>query len=82
MKNPAAFLLSRNYVEFGPFSSEELTAFHSRGILLDSDYVKESGGHVWTGLSEWLGSQKPGAPAAGARKAPAKKRTVRSKSAA
>jgi hypothetical protein len=86
MKKTNEMILSRNFVEFGPFTPEELSGFSGRGILLESDYVKEAGGHVWHPCMEWLASRNdsnhPKAPAPKiSAKAPAKKPAARAKSA-
>lgn len=52
--------LSRAFVEFGPFSAEELTAFHKRGILKDTDYVRNEGSEEWLPAEEWAAA--PAAP--------------------
>ena len=83
MKKNHELFLSRNFVEFGPFTDVELSGFAGRGLLLESDYVKETGGHVWQPCNEWLASlsnssapaSSPNTPA----KMPAKKRVVTKK---
>jgi len=63
MKNTTEMFLSRNFVEFGPFTPDEMSAFAGRGLLLETDYVKEAGGHVWQPYMEWaasLAEPKPG----------------------
>ena len=75
--------ISRNFVEFGPFKTEELVDFHQRGILGELDHVREEGHDDWLFIGEWIAkagknTAKPSAPpaakkAAAAKKAPAKK---------
>jgi len=84
MKKTTEVFLSRSYVEFGPFTADELSGFAGRGLLLESDYVKETGGHVWQPCNEWLASltsttaKASAAPA----KAPARKRAAKPKAGA
>ena len=82
MKKNHELFLSRNFVEFGPFTDVELSGFAGRGLLLESDYVKETGGHVWQPCNEWLASLSNSAPAPHSNtpaKMPAKKRVVTKK---
>lgn len=58
--------VSRKFVEFGPFSSDEILDFLERGILHSSDHVKEHGSIGWLPLIQWMASvpkkeEKPGA---------------------
>ena len=69
MKSTIKMFMSRNFVEFGPFTPDEMSAFARRGLLLETDYVKESGGHVWKPYMEWFASLNEPKPV----KAPAKK---------
>ncbi|MDB6137866.1 MAG: hypothetical protein JWO94_938 [Verrucomicrobiaceae bacterium] len=46
--------ISRNFVEFGPFKSEEIVDFHSRGILGELDHVRNEGQDDWVFISEWI----------------------------
>jgi hypothetical protein len=84
MKTTADVFLSRNFVEFGPFTTDELSGFASRGIVLASDFVKGNGSESWVPSSEWLASLN-GPPAdtppegASQPKAPAKKRAAKPK---
>lgn len=45
--------LSRAFVEFGPFSTEEMMSFQQRGLLKDTDYIRAEGTDVWTHVSDW-----------------------------
>lgn len=45
--------LSRAFVEFGPFTSPEMQAFHARGILKDSDYIRPESSDSWVHVNEW-----------------------------
>lgn len=71
--------LSRSFVEFGPFSTAELSSFFVRGILQDTDYVRPQTSEDWIHVNDWVASLEPAAaPAAepgpaAAKKAPAKK---------
>jgi hypothetical protein len=75
--------LSRAFVEFGPFSVEEMKNFYSRGLLQEIDHIRPHGGDQWFHLMDWINSQpatetqpaaKKAAPAAKkAAPAPAKK---------
>ena len=60
-KMTAQFHISRNFVEFGPFTCAEIASFKERAILKDHDYVREDGAHHWTPLTEWIPA--PAAPA-------------------
>jgi hypothetical protein len=75
MKTTAEILLSRNFVEFGPFTSDEMSEFATRGILLEGDFVKSNGGDSWQPCTEWLASLNAPPPV----KAPAKKRASKPK---
>jgi hypothetical protein len=48
--------LSRAFVEFGPFSAEELSSFHQRGILKETDYVRSEGAEEWLHIEDWAAS--------------------------
>ena len=76
--------ISRNYVEFGAFTPDEILAFEKRGILLDIDHVRAENAEVWLPLNVWLAETtkvKPAAKKPAAKKAPAKKRAVAKKAA-
>ncbi|MFN7563907.1 MAG: hypothetical protein ACK5TH_19185 [Prosthecobacter sp.] len=72
--------LSRAFVEFGPFTKAEVLDFSKRGLLQDSDYLRDEGSDAWTPSAEWLTASKP-APklkvvkAAAPKAAPAAKKT-------
>jgi hypothetical protein len=53
MKQPQ-YYFSRNYVEFGAFSPEEIADFCKRGILAESDYVRSLDSENWETVSQWL----------------------------
>ena len=91
MKKPNLYV-SRSFVEFGPFTEEELVDFQARGVLRDIDHVRYHGKDDWIEVSGWMSSvntttptpkmavQKKAAPAnkAVAKKAaPAKKAAVK-----
>ncbi len=46
--------LSRSFVEFGPFSKKEILDFQKRGILAESDYLRDEGSDSWVHYQEWL----------------------------
>lgn len=46
--------LSRAFVEFGPFSKTEILDFQKRGLLQDSDYLRDEGTDAWLPSPEWL----------------------------
>jgi len=72
--------LSRAFVEFGPFTKAEVLDFSKRGLLLDSDYLRDEGSEAWMPAAEWVSASKP-APklkivkAAAPKAAPAAKKT-------
>jgi len=63
--------ISRAFVEFGPFTPDEMRAFLERGILKNSDYVRVGTSEVWLHVDEWAAGEPK--PAAAAKKATAKK---------
>ena len=72
----ATLHLSRAFVEFGPFTVDEMRAFLERGILKSTDYIRVGSSETWLHVDEWAASApKPVAEAkpAAAKKAPAKK---------
>ena len=54
--------LSRSFVEFGPFSAEEMKDFFNRGLLKSSDYISADATATWLHVEEWAASLNP-APA-------------------
>lgn len=65
--------LSRSFVEFGPFTKAEILDFQKRGLLSDSDYLRDQGSETWLHYQEWLtvvpmpapkAEKKPAAPKA------------------
>ncbi len=81
MNTTAEILLSRSFVEFGPFTRDELSVFATRGILLDGDFVKENGGEAWLPYNDWLAAltAPPPKAATAPKKAPAKKKAAKPK---
>ncbi|HEX2747555.1 MAG TPA: hypothetical protein VHM91_06130 [Verrucomicrobiales bacterium] len=79
MNTTAEILLSRNFVEFGPFTRDELSVFATRGILLDGDFVKENGGEAWLPCTEWVAALTAPKAAEPPKKAPAKKKAAKPK---
>ncbi|MDB6073396.1 MAG: hypothetical protein JWO89_1036 [Verrucomicrobiaceae bacterium] len=73
--------ISRNFVEFGPFNTDEILDFHSRGILGELDHVREEGQDDWVFISEWAAKTNNPAPKAKAAPAsvpvPAKKAAIK-----
>jgi hypothetical protein len=76
--------LSRSFVEFGPFAKKEILDFQKRGLLTDSDYLRDEGSETWLHYQEWLTIvpmpapklvKKPVAPKAAPAKAPAAKKS-------
>lgn len=67
--------LSRSFVEFGPFSTEEMISFQQRGLLKDTDYIRAEGTEDWTHVSDWQGLPPVAdkAPVAKVKTAPVKK---------
>lgn len=72
--------LSRAFVEFGPFTKAEVLDFSKRGLLQDTDYLRDEGSDAWLHYAEWVSASKP-APklkvvkAAAPKAAPAAKKT-------
>jgi hypothetical protein len=72
--------LSRAFVEFGPFAKTEILDFHKRGLLQDTDYLRDEGSETWLHYAEWVSASQP-APklkvvkAAAPKAAPAAKKT-------
>ena len=52
MQSPSIYL-SRAFVEFGPFTEEEVITFYQRGILHISDHVRTLAEPLWTPVAEW-----------------------------
>lgn len=61
------FYISRNYVEFGPFSAKELKLFYQRGTLKVCDHISADGS-TWQTLAEWLAVASPSTPAPAAKR--------------
>ncbi|TDU62525.1 hypothetical protein EI77_04626 [Prosthecobacter fusiformis] len=56
--------LSRSFVEFGPFAETEMLSFYTRGILQDSDYVRDGAKGEWVHVNDWASTQKTAEPPA------------------
>lgn len=67
--------LSRAFVEFGPFSTEEMLSFQQRGLLKDTDYIRAEGTDAWTHVGDWqpVAPEVPKVTASKVKAAPAKK---------
>lgn len=67
--------LSRSFVEFGPFSADEMKDFYSRGLLKEIDHIRLEGSDDWQHVVAWVNSipATPAAESTPAAKAPAKK---------
>lgn len=46
--------LSRAFVEFGPFAKKEILDFQKRGILTETDYLRDEGSDSWVHYQEWM----------------------------
>ncbi len=46
--------LSRAFVEFGPFAKKEILDFQKRGLLTETDYLRDEGSDSWIHYQEWL----------------------------
>ncbi len=86
--------VSRAFVEFGPFTTQEVLDFEKRGILCNADYLRNDGQSEWIHVQDWIAiaakpakkTAKPVTKAkakakAPAKKAPAKKAAAKTKSA-
>ena len=51
--------ISRNFVEFGAFTANEVAGFRQRGILADHDYVRADNASHWTPLAYWINETTP-----------------------
>ncbi|MBL9132127.1 MAG: hypothetical protein JNG86_13070 [Verrucomicrobiaceae bacterium] len=51
--------LSRAFVEFGPFTKTEILDFNKRGLLQDTDHLRDEGTDAWLHLTEWLTTAQP-----------------------
>jgi hypothetical protein len=82
-----SIIVSRNFVEFGPFKSEEIADFKKRGIIMDTDYLLVASTHSWLPAGEWTLDCAPDAATTEAdaapkkAKAPAKKKSSAKKAA-
>jgi hypothetical protein len=74
--------LSRNYTEFGPFNPEEIRAFHERGILDTSDFIRYHGEDDWLPAGDWLAQFSKPKKTSGAIKMPAAKKAATKKTVA
>ena len=46
--------LSRAFVEFGPFTTEEIKDFNTRGVVRDIDHLRYHGEDDWIPAPAWL----------------------------
>lgn len=74
--------LSRAFVEFGPFSVEEMKNFYSRGLLQEIDHIRPHGGDQWFHVMDWINSFPATETAAPKKAAPVKKAAPAAKKAA
>ncbi|MBE7493551.1 MAG: hypothetical protein HS117_01245 [Verrucomicrobiaceae bacterium] len=51
--------LSRAFVEFGPFTKAEILDFNKRGLLQDTDHLRDEGSDAWLHLADWLPTAQP-----------------------
>ncbi len=56
------YYFSRNYVEFGTFTAEEIADFKKRGILTDHDYVRVAESEMWETIGHWLAKSTDSKP--------------------
>lgn len=61
--------LSRAFVEFGPFPTEEMASFYQRGLLKDTDYVRTENTDDWLHVNDWAAALAPAKKPAPAKKA-------------
>jgi hypothetical protein len=64
--------LSRSFVEFGPFAKKEILDFQKRGLLTETDYLRDEGSDAWLHYQEWLTIVPMPAPKLVKKPAPAK----------
>lgn len=86
------YIISRAYVEFGPFEKDELLDFGRRRLLHDGDYIRTDGDPHWEPWEAWAyrngdavpaAAPQPNKKSAAAKKsAPAKKAPAAKKAAA
>lgn len=79
------YILSRAYVEFGPFTKAELLDFSQRSLLRVGDFIRPEHSHHWEPWETWLHEHAPTSPppkAVPAKKAAAKKAAPAKKSSA
>lgn len=57
-----SLLLSRSFVEFGPFPTAELMSFYKRGLLKDTDYVRSTDSDEWLHVNDWADADSEPAP--------------------
>lgn len=51
--------VSRSFVEFGPFKTEEIQDFRSRGLLNSLDFLRAQSEEEWTHIDEWFSRLSP-----------------------
>lgn len=52
------YYISRNFTEFGGFSSQEILDFNGRGLLRTSDYIRLHDTDEWVHLKDWVASHE------------------------
>ena len=67
------YILSRAYVEFGPFEAEEIVGFIRRGLFRDGDFLRSEHSHHWDPWEVWIHHYNSPTTAAKKEAAPAKK---------
>lgn len=53
------YIISRNFVEFGAFTANEITTFRKRSVLVDHDYVRPLSSNDWLPLGTWMAETAP-----------------------
>ncbi len=51
--------LSRAFVEFGPFTKAEILDFNKRGLLQDTDYLRDEGSEAWLPVAGYVAAATP-----------------------
>ena len=67
------YILSRAYVEFGPFEAEEIVDFCRRGLIRGGDFLRSEHSHHWDPWEVWIHRYENPPGAAKKKAAPAKK---------
>lgn len=75
--------LSRAFVEFGPFPTQEMQGFYQRGLLKETDYIRTESTDTWVHIQDWAtdlpAPEKLKSLSSPTAKAPAAKRAKRPK---